>query len=163
MRKLSQIVRDAMAAHHKGRPLNDRGQLIPDPVPMAPPIGFKPQPSMVDIIRQQVRLASLDAAREGKETLEEADDFDVGDEPELRSQYELDEEGEVPIRVLEARAAEAREEYLEAKRAAGLRMQEDSGRSVGPQQAAPGAPKPQAPQDAQKASPAASSGGEGGA
>jgi len=124
--RIVQAIVDAIAKHPKKMPLNDQGQLVPDPTPMAPPIGFKPQPSMVEIIRKQVQLASEEAKRQGNESLEEADDFDVGDDPEISSPYELDEESEVPIRVLAARAAEAQEQYLEAKRSAGLRMQEDA-------------------------------------
>lgn len=126
MKKLVDIVRDAMAAHPKKLPLNDRGELIPDPTPMAPPIGYRPQPDMMQMIRDQVRLASIEAARDGLETEDEADDFDVGDDPEIRSPYELDVESEVPIKVLKARAEAAQLDYMEAKREAGLRMQSDA-------------------------------------
>ena len=53
-KSLSEIVRDAIKAHPKKLPLNERGELVPDPVPMAPPIGYQPQPDMMDMIRQQV-------------------------------------------------------------------------------------------------------------
>lgn len=140
LRKMHEAIVAAIAAHPKKMPLNDRGELVPDPVPMAPPIGYRPQPSMVDIIRRQVQLASEEAKRMGAESLEEADDFDVGDEPELRSPYELDVESEVPIRVLAARAEEAQEAYLDAKRQAGLRMQKDAAGGSPPE---PGpSPKP---------------------
>lgn len=115
-----------MAAHPKKMPLNDRGQLVPDPIPMAPPIGYKAQPSMVEIIRAQVLQVSKEAARQGLETEEEADDFDVGDDVEPSSPYEMDAQSEVPLRVLKARADEATLDYLEAKRDAGLRMQADA-------------------------------------
>lgn len=62
-----------------------------DPVPVAPPVGYKKQPSMVEIIREQVRNARLAAEldAQGMETFEEADDFEIDDEPPLpRSQYE---------------------------------------------------------------------------
>lgn len=133
LRNIPEAIKAAIAAHPKKLPLNDRGELVPDPVPMAPPIGYRPQPSMVELIRKQVQLASEEAKRMGAESLEEADDFDVGDEPELRSPYELDVESEVPIRVLAARAEEAQEAYLEAKRQAGLRMQKDAGSASPPE------------------------------
>lgn len=123
-------VEEAMAAHPKGFPLNERGQLIPDNRPMAPPLNYKPQPSMMEIVRQQVLLASREAAAAGMETEEEADDFDVGDEPEIKSPYEIDAESEVPIAVLRARAEAAQADYIEAKRDAGLRMQEDASSPV---------------------------------
>lgn len=67
------------------------GNFIADPTPIAPPIGYTKHPSMVEIVRDMVqseklRQAALDA---GLETLEEAEDFDIPDEPEiLRSPYE---------------------------------------------------------------------------
>lgn len=126
LRKIADQVLDAMSKHPKKMPLNDKGQLVPDPVPMAPPIGYRATPSMIEIVRQQVLAVSRDAAMQGMETEEEADDFDVGDDPELRSPYEIDEETETPIRVLKARAEQAELDYIEAKREAGLRMQDDA-------------------------------------
>ena len=73
--------------------LNPDGSQILDPVPVAPPIGYKKTPSMVEIVRDMVRSEKLaQAAREaGQETFEEADDFDVPDEPELmRSPWDRD-------------------------------------------------------------------------
>lgn len=132
IREIAAAVREAIAAHPKKLPLNALGQLVPDPTPMAPPIGYRPQPSIADMIRQQVLAISRDAAREGNESLEEADDFEVGDDPEISSPYELDLESEVPIRVLEARAELARNNYLEAKREAGLRMTDDAAHTPKP-------------------------------
>lgn len=126
LRKIAENVREAIKSHPKKLPLNEQGQLVPDPVPMAPPIGYRPQPDMMDMIRQQVRLASMEAERAGLETEDEADDFDVGDDPEIKSPYELDAESEVPIKVLRARAEAAQLDYMEAKRDAGLRMQNDT-------------------------------------
>lgn len=70
--------------------LTDSGREIPDPVPLAPPVGYRPQPSMVDIIRQQIRSAQLaqEAEAAGLETFEEADDFDVDDDFDPSSPYE---------------------------------------------------------------------------
>lgn len=52
-----------------------------DPTPIAPPVGYKKQPSMFDNIREMIHKERLqqeiDSA--GYETMEEADDFDVGD------------------------------------------------------------------------------------
>lgn len=134
----------AMAAHPKNLPLNDKGQLVPDPIPMAPPIGYSKQPSMAELIRAQVLQVSRDAAREGLETEEQADDFDVGDEPEIRSPYELDAESEVPISVLKHRADEAALNYMEAKREAGLRMQKDAAAGTAPPQSQPSSEVPKA-------------------
>lgn len=72
------------------RYLNDRGQEVLDPRPMAPPIGYKKQPSMVEIVRQQILSARLaeEAEAAGMETFDEADDFDVSDDFDPSSPYE---------------------------------------------------------------------------
>lgn len=64
--------------------LNPDGTPKLDPVPLAPPIGYKKSPSMVEIVRDMVRSERLaqEALRSGHETFEEAEDFDVGDEPD---------------------------------------------------------------------------------
>lgn len=75
----------------KAKGLNQDGSPILDPTPMAPPIGYKKHPSMVELMRDMIRSEKLaQAAREsGHETFEEAEDFNIGDEPELaRSPYE---------------------------------------------------------------------------
>lgn len=66
------------------------GQEIPDPVPVAPPLGYVKQPSMVEHIRQMIRSEKLrlEAEQAGMESFEEADDFEVEDDPEAFSPYE---------------------------------------------------------------------------
>lgn len=107
----------------RDRGLNDRGQQIPDPVPMAPPIGYKKQPTMVEIIRQQIASHHLaeEARARGMDTLEEADDFDVGDDAdELVSGYENDLDP--PIRDLAAagKQAQTEREAAEAAKKSGV-------------------------------------------
>lgn len=77
----------------ESRGLGPDGRQVPDPDPMQPPIGYVKQPSMVEIIRQQVR-DHLDAyaRQEGHETFEESEDFEFEDEPEMKSGYENDTE-----------------------------------------------------------------------
>lgn len=94
----------AIAAHAKGKPLVGN-LLMPDPTPIAPPIGYRKQPSMVDIIRDQIRQAGLDAQRAGGESFEEFYDFDVPDEQDFISTHEV--ETETPLSVLRDRAREA--------------------------------------------------------
>lgn len=73
--------------------LTKDGRELPDPTPMAPAIGFKRQPTIADRLREIVRSEHMRIAAEeaGKETFEEADDFDVGDEDDYnpRSPYEI--------------------------------------------------------------------------
>lgn len=66
------------------------GDEVLSPVPMAPPVGYRREPSMVERIRsmvrsEHVRLAALQA---GQETFEEADDFEIGDDYDPASPYE---------------------------------------------------------------------------
>lgn len=70
--------------------LDEFGRERPDPTPMAPPVGYKRQPTMAEIIRQQIQSQRLaDEARAmGKETWEEADDFDIGDDYDPTSPWE---------------------------------------------------------------------------
>lgn len=68
----------------------DGAALIPDPTPIAPPLGYVKQPSITERIRDMVRSEHLRIAAEaaGAETFEEADDFDIGDDHDPSSPYE---------------------------------------------------------------------------
>lgn len=70
--------------------LDDNGHERLDPTPMAPPLGWKPEPSMVEIIRAQIAGERLrqEAEAAGMESFEEADDFDVDDDFDPSSPYE---------------------------------------------------------------------------
>lgn len=92
---------------------NDEGKFIPDSIPVAPPLGYKRQPSMVEIVRNMVRSEKLaeEARAAGAETFEESEDFDVGDEPEdMRSGWETD--FDPPLSELKEAVEEARKEKL---------------------------------------------------
>lgn len=82
------------------------GREVLCPVPVAPPIGHNPQPSLAERIRDMVRSEQLRVAAEqmGHETFEEADDFDIGDDYDPESPYEEDFEP-VPVSELRRRAA----------------------------------------------------------
>lgn len=64
----------------------------PDPTPVAAAIGYKREPSLAEKVRNMVRSEQLRLAAEaaGAETFEEADDFEVGDDYDPRSPYEID-------------------------------------------------------------------------
>lgn len=69
--------------------LDERGRERLDPTPMAPPVGWKPTPSMVEIMRAQIRNELSQAAdQEGFETWDEANDFDVQDDFDPSTPYE---------------------------------------------------------------------------
>lgn len=100
----------------KDKPLDGYGREIPDPTPMAPPLGYQRQPTMVDIMRGMIRSHQLamEAAAAGYETFDEADDFDVGD-VDPSSPYEGDFE---PVGSLRARREVAEAEERAARAAA---------------------------------------------
>lgn len=92
-RRPERLTLEEYFAKLKEKGLNKDGTPVLDPTPMAPPIGYKKTPSMVEIVRDMVRGERLrqEALESGHETFEEAEDFDVGDEPDqLRSPYEND-------------------------------------------------------------------------
>lgn len=68
------------------------GKEILDSTPKQMPVGFEKPESLVEKIQRLVRSERLaQAAQEmGMETPEEADDFDIGDDYDPRSPYELD-------------------------------------------------------------------------
>lgn len=79
--------------------LDSQGREIPDPTPMAPPVGYKKQESLFDIVREQIRQQLRIAAEEAAvETEEDADDFDIGDDydPEAPTEYDFDHIGDPP-------------------------------------------------------------------
>lgn len=70
--------------------LNENGHEVPDPRPMARPLHISAPETLAQQIQRMVRSElSRRAEAQGFETFEEAEDFDVGDEPELASPYEL--------------------------------------------------------------------------
>lgn len=72
--------------------LDERGWEVPDSTPVAWPAGVRRPETLTDQIRRLVRMeVSRAAAEQGLETFEESDDFDVEDEDEFRSPYELTE------------------------------------------------------------------------
>ena len=80
--------------------LTDEGYELPDPTPMAPPVGYKKTPSMVDTIRDMVRSEHLrqEAARAGYESFEDSEDFGEDDDDRLpATAYEAVFDPPVPV------------------------------------------------------------------
>jgi hypothetical protein len=70
--------------------LNENGHEILDDTPVSMPVGFKRPMSMTDMIRQYVKTEmSKQASDSGQESWEEADDFDIGDDYDPKSPWEL--------------------------------------------------------------------------
>lgn len=69
---------------------NERGQEIPDPRPVSVPAGFQRPLSLQEEIKRFVRSElSRQAEDAGQESFEEADDFEVDEDPDPLSPYEL--------------------------------------------------------------------------
>lgn len=87
--------------------LNERGHEVPDQTPVAVPLGWKRPETLQETVRRLIRGAMSDqASAVGQESFEEADDFEVGDDYDPRSPFEIDEQaGGVPDWELQARHA----------------------------------------------------------
>lgn len=99
-RKKRQYDLEDYIRHQKERGFVGAAQVV-DGTPMAPPIGYKKAPSMVEIVREAVRSEHLRQAAiaAGHETFEESEDFDIADDPvQMSSPYE--NEFDPPLEVL---------------------------------------------------------------
>jgi len=67
---------------------NDKGEQIPDDTPVEIPVGFQKPEDLQDMIRRLVRNEAFARTQQGVETFQEAEDFDVGDEPDLTTPYQ---------------------------------------------------------------------------
>lgn len=69
----------------------DRRLEIPDKTPVAMPIGYERPESLQSMIARMVHSHALMTAaqKQGMETFEESDDFDVDDEGDLTSPYQM--------------------------------------------------------------------------
>lgn len=79
-----------------------RGRELLDSTPMAPPVGYKKQPSMVEIIRNMVRSERLKSEAEaaGKESFEDADNFEVADDEGELPRSTFENEFDPPVKEL---------------------------------------------------------------
>lgn len=62
---------------------------VPDQTPVEMPLGYERPESLESMIARMVRNFSAQAQAHGDETFEEADDFDMNDDSELVSPYQL--------------------------------------------------------------------------
>lgn len=88
---LEELIGETKRLHPKNKQLDKDGREILSPVPLAPPVGYRPEPSIFDRVRSLVRSEHLRLAAQsgGYETFEEADDFAVDDDYDPRSPYEV--------------------------------------------------------------------------
>ncbi|UDN67831.1 hypothetical protein [robinz microvirus RP_142] len=67
------------------------GREYPDPIPTAPPVGYKTPPTIMDMIKSMIHSEQLNqkAQAEGFDTFDEAEDFDIEDDPlDPHTEYE---------------------------------------------------------------------------
>lgn len=120
----------------KGHPLYGRELLDPDP--MQPPVGLKRPPSLLETVRDQIRIAKMTALDQIQETEDDADDFDVDDsDMDPTTRWENDYE---PSLRESKRIRAQLEQQLAAAEAAAPFTQAPQGQSA---HAQPGATPPQ--------------------
>lgn len=66
--------------HRKGKNLDNLGREIPDPVPVAPPVGYKPRDSMWDVMYAQIRREQGIQDPRKEEDVQSLDDFEEEDD-----------------------------------------------------------------------------------
>lgn len=69
--------------------IDENGREVLDDTPVALPVSFKRPPTLQEQMRAMIKQMSIEASQEGAETLEEADDFDIGDDYDPTSPYEV--------------------------------------------------------------------------
>lgn len=109
------------------------GRELPDPVPIAPPVGWFKQPSMFDVVRNMVRSEHLRLAAEagGAESFEDASDFEVEDELFPTSQFEDEADFEPPPDFEARRQAMYRERFWAEQDASGYEAWVKSAQEAG--------------------------------
>lgn len=96
----------------------DGGEVL-NPIPIQPPLGYKPTLSLAEQIRQQVMV--MKAQDMEPETEEEADDFDIEDDPLIHSPWENDTVPSIKETRARLREMEAQEKlYADAAAAQAL-------------------------------------------
>lgn len=98
--------------------LDQNGHEILDPTPKSIPVGFKRPETLQEQIRRLVRTEVSEAAgANGWDTFEEADDFEIDDDPEIPTPYEMEFDQtlgrEVSPQMLKDDAEEWRKRYIE--------------------------------------------------
>ena len=73
----------------KDNRFDENGREVLNPTPMQPPLGYKKTPSLAEQIRQQI-MTFRSFEDNDPETEEEADDFEIEDDPQPESRWEND-------------------------------------------------------------------------
>lgn len=109
--------------------IDQKGREVLDPTPIAPPVGFVERESIVDRVRAMIAGNNFQRLADLKEmdTFEEADDFDVDDDPIPMRDTPYENEFDPPVRELvtegsrslASKAAKKAKEDAEAAKASG--------------------------------------------
>lgn len=82
-------IADAITAHRRRKGLDADGQPVLSPTPVAPAVGYRKQESIFDQVRAAMRAHKLEELEQLEESLDEADDFEISDDPpDPGSKYE---------------------------------------------------------------------------
>lgn len=119
----------------RGVRIDAAGREIPDPVPCAPPVGYEAPSSLIEMVRNAVRSEMIRdrAASMGKESFEDADDFEVGDDYDPSSPYENDFDPEIKTLIAEGKKSIA-EKKAAAEKKARIKAKKEKARERGSQQ-----------------------------
>lgn len=106
---------------------NEKGQELPDPAPLAIPLGAKKPETLVEMMRRLIRQdLSRHAQEEGNETFEEANDFDIEeDDAELHTTEYEEMREEIPVAQAESKESHS-ERGSEAETSEGEDGEEDA-------------------------------------
>jgi len=96
--------------------LDQNGHEILDNTPVARPVRISTRPNSLEELKALLRIVSREAELNGQETFEEAEDFDVGDDAEPYSPWELPTDEQLESFVLDLKRKKARERAFKAKR-----------------------------------------------
>lgn len=89
MAKTSDPEVDVFRTTDKDNRFDEFGREVLNPTPMQPPLGYKPVPSLAEQIRLSIRqMKHMDD--DEPETEEEADDFEIDEDPAPPSRWEND-------------------------------------------------------------------------
>lgn len=77
--------------------LNENGHEVLDDTPIALPLRLSRPPSRLEELRSLLNVVNREAQQNGHETFEEADDFNVGDDYDPRSPWELTADQELYV------------------------------------------------------------------
>lgn len=104
--------REAAAMRAQEKPLDELGRELPDSTPLEPPLNYQKTPSLSDQIRDLIRSEKLKQAAEeaGYESFDDADDFEIEDDPYPYSPYE--DEFSTPLQELHRRRRQAAQDEL---------------------------------------------------